>query len=303
MSDAGKMAGILKTLGDPKARRLGLAGALGGVAGSLLGEIVNLFPWKWTLGISIIKLGVWFGIIGAVICIGILIGQQLYFKKQSLVGPAIKLGAPFGFLAGAVAGATAQFLFRVIGPTEVLRVVCWGIAGGMLGYVLSFRIPNLGRKNGLIGGITGGLLGGILFLIFVQLMGNVTGRLSGNAAIGFCIGLMLTVMESLSRKMWLEVIYGPREVVTVNLGKEAVRFGSDAQACTIYVRDVPPVALEFTMEQERVLCRYVATQEISYLRAGDRKQLGNVEIVVCSTDAPQPAAPTFTPSTWWKEDN
>jgi hypothetical protein len=273
---------FVKSLRNPRALRMGLYGAIGGIIGSLIGEIIQVaMNGPNTLIMLILKVGLWFGIIGAGISVVILVGQYFYLKQKFLIGPAAKIGLPLGLLAGALAGGLAQGLYSFIGPTEFLRVICWGIAGGLLGVGLSLRIPNLGKVNGLFGGMAGGVIGGILFIIFASSLSQVFGRLFGSAAIGFFIALMLIFMETISRKFWLRINYGPKESRTVNLGSEVVSLGSDAK-CTVYVRDVAPVALRFKTEQGQVLCKDVSTGKVITMRPGDKKRLGKVDIMVCA---------------------
>jgi hypothetical protein len=261
---------------------MGLYGAIGGIIGCLIGEIIQIaMNGPQTLIMVILEVGLWFGIIGAGISVVILVAQYFYLKQKFLIVPAAKTGLPVGFLAGALAGGLAQGLYSFIGPTEFLRVICWGIAGGLLGVGLSLRIPNLGKVKGLFGGMAGGVIGGNLFSIFSYSLGQVIGRLSGTAAIGFFIGLMLIFMETISRKFWLRIIYGPKESRTVNLGSEVVTLGSDAK-CTVYVRDVPPVALRFETEQGQVLCKDVPAGKVIKMQPGDKKKLGKVDILVCA---------------------
>src|SRR5207248_1660535 len=147
-----------------------------------------------------------------------------------------------------------QGLYTGVGPTEVLRAICWGIAGGLLGIALSFRIPNLTAFRGFAGGFAGGIVGGIVF-IGISMGGSQTfGRLLGIAIIGFAIGLMIMLADALLRKAWIEVRYGPHETRTLTLGSEALRIGSDAAQCAIYVKDVPAIACSYRFEQGRVIC-------------------------------------------------
>ncbi len=121
---------FIKALRNPRALQMGFFGAIGGVIGSLVGEITGQGPHTFIE--SIIIVGLWFGIIGAGISMVILLGQYFYLKRKLLIGPAAKIGLPFGFLAGALAGGLAQALYRFIGPTEFLRVICWGSPGACL---------------------------------------------------------------------------------------------------------------------------------------------------------------------------
>jgi clan AA aspartic protease (TIGR02281 family) len=243
-----------------RAAYFGLCGAGGGLVGALLCEILALGGERATFVDLVVEMGVWFGIIGALIAVGILLGHVTYAARSfspALIGsniPRLALGLGFGGVSGFIAGAIAQGLYTGIGPTEVLRVICWGVAGGLLGVALSFRIPNLTALRGFAGGLAGGLAGGIVF-IGISVSGSQTfGRLFGTAIIGFAIGLMIMLADALFRKAWIEVRYGPRETRTLTLGAEPLRVGGDAAHCAIYVKDAPAMACAYRFEQGRVLC-------------------------------------------------
>lgn len=262
-----------------KALRCAAWGAAGGAIASVICEFIfDRKPDSFMLLMG--KTGIWFGLIGACIAVAILMGYSHYLRRVFQVRAAVNGGLVFGFLSGFVAGAIAQGTYAGIGPTEVLRVMCWGIAGGLLGYALSFRIPNLGRKHGLLGGMLGGGIGGGLFILFSILAGDILGRLFGVAAIGFFIGLMMMVAESLFREAWLEVSYGPNESRTVSLGREPVSIGSDQAACTVYVRNVAPTAYRFTLRENQILSEDVPTGRVERLLPGDKRAVGNVGITV-----------------------
>jgi hypothetical protein len=207
-----------------------------------------------------VEVGAWFGLIGGFISAAILLGHVTYSAKSlsaALAGSNIArlaVGGVFGAMSGFIAGGVAQGLYAGIGPTEVLRAICWGVAGGLLGIALSFRIPNLTALRGFVGGFAGGIVGGVVF-IGVSISGSqIFGRLVGIAIIGFAIGLMIMLADALFRKAWLEVRYGPREVRSLTLGPEPLRVGSDAGQCAIYVKNLPAIACVYRFEQGRVIC-------------------------------------------------
>jgi hypothetical protein len=238
----------------------GLWGAAGGLVGALLCEMFGLGGAPAAFVELIVKVGLWFGVIGALIALAILLGSVTYaarsFSTELITSNFLRLalGAAFGSLSGFIAGAVAQGLYTVIGPTEVLRVICWGIAGGLLGIALSFRIPNLTRMRGFAGGFGGGLVGGVVFVGLAFIGSQIIGRLSGIAIIGFAIGLMIMLADAFFRKAWIEVRYGPRETRTLTLGPEPLCIGSDGARCAIYIEDVPAMACVFSFEQGRVVC-------------------------------------------------
>lgn len=284
-----------------KAIQFAIWGAVGGAIGSLLSEPISAMTEQSGFGSlteSVIWVGIWFGIIGAAIAVTLLIASSQYLKRGLQVKQALKGGIWVGFLAGAIAGGIAQYTYRSVGPTEFLRVICWGIAGGLLGLGLSFRIPNLGQIRGMGGGFAGGLLGGVLFILLAVLSGGseTTARLSGTAAIGFCIGLAIAIIEAAFREAWLEIRYNPRESRTVSLGAQPVTIGSDANLCTVYVRNAPPVALRYQLTQGQIICEDVPSGTTRSLQPGEQQVVGTVTIVVCGTASPQFASNYPTPS-------
>lgn len=280
--------------GSRKALQFGVYGAVGGGLGSIMGEVVPFDGSPGPFLGTIAKVGVWFGIIGACIAVILLIGHAFYLKRDFSMSRSLREGGLFGFLAGATAGGIAQGAYGAIGPTEVLRVICWGIAGGLLGYTLSFRIPNLGRWPGLGGGTAGGVIGGCVFILFSFLLGQGAGRFGGITAIGFFIGLMIILAETMFREAWLEISYGPKEIRTVSLGLEPVSIGSD-HACTVYARDVPAVAFRYKLEQGRIVCEDVASGNTASVAPGDRKAIGNITVSVHAAGTTVPVV-SQTPS-------
>lgn len=270
-----------------KAVHFGAWGAAGGLGGTLVDEVVGLGgPTRELAEFDelVTKVGLWFAIIGALIAVAILLGQEKYSGRSlalTMSGPATRrlaLGAVFGGVSGFLAGAVAQGLYTVVGPTEVLRVICWGVAGGSLGLALSFRIPNLTRSRGLAGGLAGGILGGIVF-IGVSAAGSQTfGRLIGVSTIGFAIGLMIMLADAMFRKAWLEVRYSPREVRTLTLGAEPVRIGSDARNCEVYVRNVPAIACVYRFEKGQIFCDDQINLRNGPVVFGAATSIGNVTV-------------------------
>ena len=200
----------------------------------------------------------------------------------------MKNGGLFGLIAGAVSGAIAEVIFSGIGDgeNEFLRVICWGIAGSLLGLGLAKRIPNLGMLRGAGGGGVGGVLGGCLFILFAYTLSGTAGRLAGCAAIGFWIGIMLVVAETLFNKAWLVISYDTGVNRTLTVGAEPVTFGSDENLSIICIPNVAPLAMRFQLEAGQIVCENFETGAVSYLRSGDQKSIGNCTITVGNSDLP-----------------
>lgn len=272
-----------------KAVFFAVCGGVGGAAGALLAEPMGGGP-SVDFAEAMANVAVWFGLIGAAIAAAILFGQGWYLRRKLRPDRSVMLGAVFGLIAGALSGAIAQFIFSAGGEGEVLRAFCWGIAGGLLGLILSARIPNLAWRRGLSGGLLGGLAGGILFIALSAAAGDTLGRLTGVFAIGFLIGLMIMLADALFREAWLEIAYGSREKRSISLGAEAVTFGSDP-GCTVYVAGVAPRACSYKLEQGRIIYEDLATGQTSAASPGDSLSLGKLTVTVHGA-SPQPASPS-----------
>lgn len=179
---------------------------------------------------------------------------------------------------------------------EIGFLAGWLLLGGLLGRGLGFFIPNLHPWRAALAGAGGGALGATAFILISQ-QGDVYGRFVGAALLGGCIGLMVALVELAFRAAWLEVHYGEREVITVNLGPEPVKIGSDARACTVWARGAAPLALRFWVREGQVVCEDAANRTKGAVADGARRRAGAVEVVVrtgsgagSKRPAPKPAA-------------
>ncbi|MCW6049669.1 hypothetical protein K4039_06130 [Lyngbya sp. CCAP 1446/10] len=282
-----------------KALQFGISGAVGGLAGNLITE-----PFRHYLNDStsvfdsVLSTSRWFGLVGGGIATAIMFGYYYYIKGKPQIKQALKNGGLSGVIAGAISGAIAEGVFSGIGDgeNEILRVICWGIAGSLLGFGLSKRIPNLGALRGLGGGGVGGVLGGCLFILFAYSLSGTAGRLVGCSAIGFWIGIMLVVAETLFNKAWLVISYDSGANRTLTIGAEPVTFGSDENLSIIYIPDVSPLAMRFQLEAGQIVCENVDSGAVSYLRSGDQKRIGNCTITVGNSDLPAATSAQVSPS-------
>lgn len=277
-----------------KALQFGISGAVGGFAGNLITEpFMQRLNNSTSVFDSVLSTTRWFGLVGGGIATAIMLGYYYYIKGKPQIKQALKNGGLFGLIAGAISGAIAEGIFSGIGDgeNEILRVICWGIAGSLLGLGLSKRIPNLGALRGAGGGGVGGLLGGCLFILFAYNLSGTAGRLAGCAAIGFWIGIMLVVAETLFNKAWLVISYDNGANRTLTVGAEPVTFGSDENLSIIYIPGVSPLAMRFQLEGGQIACENVDSGAVSYLRSGDQKRIGNCTITVGNSDLPAASSP------------
>lgn len=272
-----------------KALQFGISGAVGGFAGNLITEpFMQRLTGSASFFDSVLSTARWFGLVGGGIATAIMFGYYYYIKGKPQIKQALKNGGLFGLIAGAISGAIAEAIYSGIGEgdNELLRVICWGIAGSLLGLGLAQRIPNLGALRGMGGGGVGGVLGGCLFILFAYNLSGTAGRLAGCAAIGFWIGIMLVVAETLFNKAWLVISYDTGANRTLTLGSEPITFGSDENLSIICIPNVSPLAMRFQLEAGQIVCENVDSGAVSYLRSGDQKKIGNCTITVGNSDLP-----------------
>lgn len=259
---------------------------------------------KSSSGRLVLAVGVWTGAIAALVCLFLMGGQHHYLRGTLPAAGRILAALAGGGIVGLVGGAAGQGLFLLANTDSVVvdaifRIMGWTILGSLAGLGLSLFVPNLKLVFGLGGGAIGGAVGAIGFLVVsgalrgIDLppkLADVLGRLAGGLALGLFIGLMVAMVEAAFRRAWLEVRYGPREMVTVNLGPEPVKIGSDAKACTVWARGAADVALRYFIRDGKVICNDVPGRAEHVVSAGDERAVGNVTVVVrtgSGTESPE----------------
>jgi hypothetical protein len=239
---------------------------------------------------------VWAGAIAALVCLALLSGQHHYLRGSMPSPGTIIVGIVGGMLTGLLGGAAGQGLYQ-LEPVLILQILGWSLLGGLAGVGLSLFIPNLKWVYGLAGGALGGTAGGIGFILLSGLagkaiggsFGDTIGRLSGGLIVGFCIGLMVAIVEAAFRRAWLEVRFGARETITVNLGPEPVKIGGDNRMCTVWARGAVPVALRYFIRGGQVVCEDTPNRAEAVVKNGDSREVGNVTVTVRTGSSSAPA--------------
>jgi hypothetical protein len=271
-----------------------------GAAGCLLADILN----EGLLGRqrpedffkSLFMSGGWIATLGSGASLALIVGQNQYLQRRLLTLRQGAAGTVGGLAAGFVAGATAQAFFWEA-QSGGGRIIAWALFGALLGWGMTFFVPNLQAGRALLGGALGGAVGAMSFLWAAGAFNDeVTVRLVSIPIVGFFIGLMVALSEALFREAWLEISYGPKEIRTVSLGREPVSIGSDPAACTVYTRNAPPLASRYTLEQGRVVYEDMALGYRTVLQPGDRRVIGNVTVAVRVAGTPVVAESTAQPS-------
>jgi len=281
-------------------------GTGGGLTGSADAQLTIPAPMVRFSATAVIILGIWTAFLAVGLCLALMAGQNRYLGRPLFAAGRIPIGAVIlgAFVAGFVSGAVGQSLYSVllaIGIGSLGLVIGWVLLGGLLGWGVSFFVSNLDKKRAALAGLAGGLLGAIAFLVGSN-AGDWLGRFVGAGVLGFCIGLVVAIVEAAFRRAWLEVRFGERETINVNLGPEPVKVGGNSQLCTVWARGAPDVAFRFFVRNSQVICEDVPTRTETIVGEGHTRTTGTVTLtvrtgggVVAIPLATHPAPPRATP--------
>ncbi|MCI0588365.1 MAG: VWA domain-containing protein [Planctomycetes bacterium] len=246
---------------------------------------------------SLARAGGWTALLALGLAAALTAAQNRYLRRGAFRTGQLGLLIG-GLVSGLAAGVVGQLLYASVPDDQTLHLVGriggWVLLGGLTGLGMSYVVPNLRRLRGLAGGAFGGAAGALGFLSASPEVGDFAGRLIGAGTVGLAIGMMIALVEAVFRQGWLEVVYGRNESSTVSLGSQPVSVGSDARACTVYAAGAPPVAYRFTLEGGRVRLKDVPTGREEILKAGDRRTIGGVTLVVHAGEQAEPERATAT---------
>lgn len=297
---------------------LGQMGSIGAVAAYVPGEIVSAaletLSGPPSVLRTIVVVAAWMVIYAIGYSLALIIGQNRYLHRPWLNPQegvmAVVGGAVFGIISGGLAQAFFSVAISMGGGNNLLgemaRVVAWSIFGALIGFGMSFIIPNLGRVRGTFGGGCGGAVGAIAFIACTALAGDAIGRFTGMAIVGFALGYAIGLVEEASRTAWLQISRGNsgRETVRVTLGPELVCVGGNSQRCAVWAQGARAIALRFRFVDGKVTCDDMATERQMIVEPGYQQQVGDVTVTVCVAGTPSnaggsgppPAASTPAPS-------
>ena len=260
-----------------------VAGALGGAVGSLFAEAVSASEPTYQNNLqSVVFTAMWCAVFTSVIAAA-LFTAGAWYQRRDIRSERVLKSLLFGALAGFVAGGIAQWLYQQdIGSVEfqnyVLRTFCWGLAGALIGAILSRAVPNLGLQRGSLAGFIGGAVGGVGFLIFSSIFQEVLGRFVGVATLGAALGLAMYLAENLFREASLEVIWAPNETSTVSLGAQPVTIGGGEDH--IFVRNLPPHVSTIVFQNGQIEHIETANGKRTPLNDGSHLRIGPLNLVV-----------------------
>ena len=252
---------------------------------------------NYTLIYSLYRNGVWTVIIGVGASIALIVGQNQYQRRRLLSIKEGIFGITGSVVAGIIAGGLGQFAFSAIVENVTITalvvggeiIIGWSILGLLLGFGLSFVVPNLPKTKGLTGGVIGGVIGGVSF-IFLNSINPLAGRLAGSAILGFTIGMMIALLEALSKDARLIIHWSANEKREILLGNRPIVLGYSDSA-DVYLRKDQgyfPVTARILKENEQIIMQfdreYVQSKGIKVdrqvLKDGAKRKLGDVTLEI-----------------------
>jgi Ca-activated chloride channel family protein len=257
-----------------------VCGFLGGSCGALFAVLAPVFGEDF-LGLAL-HVAVWSGMAASFMTGGLFAAGEVYHRKPFCFAVYHK-GLVTGLLAGGLAGFVAQSVYSFSDHSNffgavVVRSLCWGLMGAILGWRLSSVIPNLGTGRGVLAGALGGFFGGVSFLLMCLLLPELMGRVIGLGILGAALGLAVVAIEEAFRSAFLEIIWAPKEVTTVTLGSKPVYLGGGDDH--IFVKGLPQHALSVVLKDGQIHCTNHTNSSQSVLKEGSRIKVGKIEVVV-----------------------
>ena len=257
-----------------------LMGLAGGALGALVAEIAPDSPSS--MAVSVFQVAVWSALAASFITTGLFLAGEFY-NRRPVAFPILRKGLLTGLIAGGIAGGIAQAVYSVQSDPSafkdlVLRPLCWGLMGAILGWRLSVVVPNLGTRRGVAAGGIGGVVGGIGFLIVCSILPEAFGRMVGFGILGAILGLAIVTVEALFRDASLEIIWAPKETTSITLGPKPIYIGGGDDH--VHVAGLPQHAAGVVHEQGKIQYIDFSTSKRTDLKDGSRIKVGRIEVVV-----------------------
>ena len=170
----------------------------------LVGGMAGLFSWALTALLSstvLVNRDAWLADLAAASVLGLLIGALTVafsdrWSGNRVVARYVFAGAGIGLLAGMGSGlAMAAITGALVGHPFLARLLCWMLAGGLIGLGLGLRwvMANKMRVvHACIGGLLGGAVGGALFHALGSRVPDLTQAFGFvMIGVGICFGITL----------------------------------------------------------------------------------------------------------------
>jgi hypothetical protein len=282
-----------------------IAGAIGGVAGFALSEVIQnpdsptFFGCdsECSSGDNVMQTAVWFMLVLVGLGLALSASQGVREKNVEKSKTNIFTALPGLIFGGLIAGAIAQKVFETMLKSNdnvvVPRTIGWGIAGCLGGIAVGIGFRSSTRlRNCALGGLGGGLIGGLLF-DQISAGGGGASRFIGIVLIGVLMGLFMGLLDVASTDFYLELasgearglqfalldqssVIGCARTVAVTLTKDPliteqhVRATKNANGLNIEcLRGASPVLINGQQTQNGVL------------PVGGTIQIGNTVLILC----------------------
>jgi len=282
-----------------------IAGAIGGVAGFALSEVIQNPDSPTFFGCDsecasgdiVMQTAVWFMLIIVGLGLALSASQGVREKNVEKSKTNIFTALPGLIFGGLIAGAIAQKVYETMLKSNdnvvIPRTIGWGIAGGLGGIAVGIGFRSSTRlRNCALGGLGGGLIGGLLF-DQISVGGGGASRFIGIVLIGVLMGLFMGLLDVASTDFYLELasgearglqfalldqssVIGCARTVAVTLTKDPliteqhVRATKNANGLNIEcLRGASPVLINGQQTQNGVL------------PVGGTIQIGNTVLILC----------------------
>ena len=280
-----KLPLVQKILND-KVLLYACLGAAGGCVGSIIGELpldITARMASTSRLVLVLSSAAFVAVAAAGIAIALFWAEELHRRSQKKLFPLLLHALPVGAIAGAIGGGTAELIYGTMpdGPFRefIIRPMCWGLMGGLVGFWLSRSIPNLGSNRGLLGGMIGGVAGGAGFLLFANLIQAVLfARFLGMGLLGAALGLAIALVERMFSEASLEIIWAPSQTSMMTLGENPISIGGGDDH--IRIKGLKPHAASVVLQDGNVQYIDIKTGNRTTLKNGQKLKVGTVRLVI-----------------------
>lgn len=235
---------------------------------------------------EIVVIGLWTSMLATGLATALTCGQNTLLRRKLLTRRQAFPLVAGGIIAGLIAGSISQVVFTTLTTNGSLawfgRILGWIVLGGIMGYGMSYVIPNLPRNKSVIAGAVGGLCGALTFLFAVVALPDFLARLLGAVILGSAIGLMIAWAEKLAREACLIVHWGAQERTIINLGERPVVLGSSNEA-ELYLpkeKGFPPITALVSFREGKIQMENKMTNNSHELKSGNKLQLAELLVEV-----------------------
>jgi hypothetical protein len=261
-------------------------GLVGGCVGSLAAELpfglTNPLMGKYRLG-AVVAAAIFAAVATSGIAIGLFLAEGLHRRSPKKILSIVLQALPVGMAAGAIGGGVAELIYGTLPASGfreyVIRPICWGLMGGLIGAWFSRVIPNLGLMRGLLSGLFGGVIGGAGFVALTSIIHVAElGRFLGLGLLGMALGLAVSLVEKMFREATLEVIWTPGQSSQLTLGENPISIGGGDDH--IRIKGLKPHSASVVLQDGKIQYIDIKTGKRTDLKNGSKLKIAKVQLVI-----------------------